>query len=49
MAPIGAYAIFAEAIDDKAAEFYAAFGFAALVKWSRARPRVYPRGAKDIA
>ncbi len=29
-APIGAHAIFAEAIDGKAAAFYAAFGFAAL-------------------
>lgn len=29
-APIGAHAIFADAIDGKAAAFYAAFGFAAL-------------------
>lgn len=29
-APIGAHAIFADAIDDKAAAFYAAFGFIAL-------------------
>ena len=29
-APIGAHAIFAEAIDDQAAAFYAAFGFAPL-------------------
>lgn len=34
-APIGAHAIFADAIDDKAASFYAAFGFAPLVT----RPR----------
>lgn len=31
-APIGAHAIFADAIDDKAVSFYAAFGFAALIK-----------------
>ena len=30
-APIGAHAIFADAIDEKAAAFYAAFGFAALI------------------
>lgn len=30
-APIGAHAIFADAIDDKAAGFYAAFGFLPLV------------------
>ena len=34
-APIGAHAIFADAIDDGAAAFYAAFGFAPLVQ----RPR----------
>jgi ribosomal protein S18 acetylase RimI-like enzyme len=34
-APIGAHAIFADAIDDKAAAFYAAFGFTPLVQ----RPR----------
>ncbi len=34
-APIGAHAIFADAIDDAAAAFYAAFGFTPLVK----RPR----------
>jgi ribosomal protein S18 acetylase RimI-like enzyme len=34
-APIGAHAIFADAIDDKAAAFYAAFGFTPLIK----RPR----------
>lgn len=34
-APIGAHAIFADAIDDKAASFYAAFGFAPLVTWPR--------------
>jgi ribosomal protein S18 acetylase RimI-like enzyme len=34
-APIGAHAIFAEAIDGKAAAFYAAFGFMPLLK----RPR----------
>jgi hypothetical protein len=34
-APIGAHAIFADAVDDKAASFYAAFGFAPLI----ARPR----------
>lgn len=33
--PIGAHAIFADAIDDKAASFYAAFGFVPLVD----RPR----------
>lgn len=31
-APIGAHAIFADAIDDKAAAFYAAFGFTPLVQ-----------------
>jgi ribosomal protein S18 acetylase RimI-like enzyme len=34
-APIGAHAIFADAIDEEAADFYAAFGFARL----RNRPR----------
>jgi len=34
-APIGAHAIFADAIDGKAAAFYAAFGFTPLIK----RPR----------
>ena len=34
-APIGAHAIFADAIDDRAIEFYAAFGFTPLVE----RPR----------
>jgi ribosomal protein S18 acetylase RimI-like enzyme len=34
-APIGAHAIFADAIDDKAAAFYAAFGFESLIR----RPR----------
>ena len=34
-APIGAHAVFADAIDDKAAEFYLAFGFTPLVE----RPR----------
>lgn len=34
-APIGAHAIFADAIDDKAAAFYAAFGFEPLIT----RPR----------
>ena len=34
-APIGAHAIFADAIDDRAAAFYAAFGFTPLVR----RPR----------
>lgn len=33
--PIGAHAIFADAIDDKAASFYAAFGFMPLIE----RPR----------
>ena len=33
-APIGAHAVFADAIDDQAAAFYAAYGFAAL----KARP-----------
>ncbi len=33
--PIGAHAIFADAIDDKAASFYAAYGFVALIE----RPR----------
>ena len=31
-APIGAHAIFADAIDDRAAAFYEAFGFMALVR-----------------
>ena len=31
-APIGAHAIFADAIDDKAAAFYAAFGFTPLIR-----------------
>ena len=31
-APIGAHAIFADAIDDKAAAFYAAFGFISLIR-----------------
>ena len=31
-APIGAHAIFADAIDDKAATFYAAFGFTPLIR-----------------
>jgi len=35
MAPIGAQTIFADAIDDKAASFYATFGFTPLI----ARPR----------
>ncbi|PWB82894.1 MAG: GNAT family N-acetyltransferase [Methylocystaceae bacterium] len=35
IAPIGAHAIFADAIDDKAAAFYAAFGFSPLIR----RPR----------
>lgn len=30
-APIGAHAVFADAIDEKAAAFYAAFGFTALI------------------
>ena len=34
-APIGVHAIFANAIDDKAASFYAAFGFSPLIE----RPR----------
>jgi hypothetical protein len=34
-APIGAHAIFADAIDDKAAAFHASFGFTPLIK----RPR----------
>ncbi|MQT15255.1 GNAT family N-acetyltransferase [Segnochrobactrum spirostomi] len=34
-APIGAHAIFADAIDDNAASFYASFGFVELIK----RPR----------
>jgi len=34
-APIGAHAIFADAIDDKAAAFYAAFGFTSLVERQR--------------
>ncbi|GLU29965.1 GNAT family N-acetyltransferase [Brucella sp. NBRC 12950] len=33
--PIGAHAIFADAIDDKAASFYAAFGFSALIEKPR--------------
>jgi hypothetical protein len=33
--PIGAHAIFADAIDDDAAAFYAAFGFAALLERKR--------------
>ena len=33
-APIGAHAIFADAIDDKAAAFYAAFGFTCEYKFS---------------
>lgn len=33
-APIGAHAIFADAIDDKAAAFYAAYGFTPLTKRS---------------
>jgi ribosomal protein S18 acetylase RimI-like enzyme len=33
--PIGAHAIFAEAVDDRAAAFYAAYGFTPLIK----RPR----------
>lgn len=35
ISPIGAHAIFADAIDDKAASFYAAFGFTPLLE----RPR----------
>ena len=31
-APIGAHAIFADAIDDRAASFYAAFGFVPLIE-----------------
>jgi len=34
-APLGTHAIFADAIDDRAASFYAAFGFTALIS----RPR----------
>ncbi|MDF2119943.1 GNAT family N-acetyltransferase [Roseiarcaceae bacterium H3SJ34-1] len=34
--PIGAHAIFADAVDDKAASFYAAFGFVPLIE----RPRM---------
>ncbi len=34
-APIGAHAVFADAIDDRAAAFYAAFGFTPLAR----RPR----------
>ena len=34
-APIGAHAVFADAIDDRAADFYAAFGFTPLIT----RPR----------
>ena len=33
-APIGAHAIFADAIDDKAASFYAGFGFTPLIRRS---------------
>jgi ribosomal protein S18 acetylase RimI-like enzyme len=33
--PIGAHAIFADAIDDKAASFYAAFGFTHLIEKPR--------------
>lgn len=36
-APIGAHALFADAIDDRAAAFYAAFGFTPLI----ARPRTF--------
>lgn len=32
-APIGAHTIFADATDEKAAAFYAAFGFTALIDW----------------
>lgn len=32
-APIGAHAIFADAIDDKAANFYAAYEFTPLIEW----------------
>lgn len=32
IAPIGAHAIFADAIDDKAADFFAAFGFTPLIR-----------------
>lgn len=35
-APIGAQAIFADAMDDSAAAFYAAFGFTPLVRRPRA-------------
>ncbi|QWK81502.1 GNAT family N-acetyltransferase [Ochrobactrum sp. BTU1] len=34
--PIGAHAFLADAIDDKAASFYAAFGFSALIEKPRA-------------
>ncbi len=34
-APIGAHAVFADAIDDKAASFYAAVGFMPLIKQPR--------------
>ena len=34
-APIGAHAIFADAIDEQAAAFYAAFGFTPLIRRSR--------------
>jgi ribosomal protein S18 acetylase RimI-like enzyme len=34
-APIGALAILADAIDDKAASFYAAFGFMTLIRRTR--------------
>ncbi len=39
-APVGAHAVFADAIDDKAAAFYTAFGFAPLV--GRAGPFFLP-------
>ena len=35
IAPIDAHAIFADAIDDRAAAFYASFGFTPLIKRSR--------------
>ena len=34
-APIGAHTIFADAIDDKAAAFYVAFGFTPLIRQPR--------------
>ena len=34
-APIGAHAIFADAIDDRAAAFYEAFGFTPLMRRTR--------------